>query len=135
MLLNISNHPSNDWPLNQKLQAIKQYGSVADLPFPPVDPGGDVAYIENLADEYLQLCINKLGGSEYNKPSAVHIMGELTFCFALVTLLQMQQITCIASTTRRVASHDDKGNKQSVFSFVKFREYPQLNDMKSTAKL
>jgi hypothetical protein len=35
------------------------------------------------------------------KPAAVHLMGEMTFTFALVRKLQAAGIRCVASTTAR----------------------------------
>jgi hypothetical protein len=56
------------------------------------------------------------------KPDAVHIMGEMTFTFALVNLLKEVGIKCIASTTKRNVEEID-GKHVSTFQFVQFREY------------
>jgi hypothetical protein len=50
-------------------------------------------------------------------------MGELTFTFALIRLLQSQGIICVASTTHRTSEVLDDGKKISKFEFVRFRTY------------
>lgn len=116
MLLNLSNHPSTHWPDNQLQAALHQYGTVKDLPFPPIAPAGSSDEINQLAEEY---------GNKIRKinPTAVHIMGELTFTHRLVKKLHAIGIPCIASTTERIAITDENGNKTSTFKFVRFREY------------
>ena len=127
MLLNLSNHPSAQWAEGQKKTALDLFGRVADIPFPAIDPDADDDVIKNLAMEYASLCLKTLAEQKQeDETDAIHIMGELTFCFALVSLLQKGGITCIASTTRRIAQENKKGKKVSVFNFVKFRPYPNL---------
>jgi hypothetical protein len=115
MLLNLSNHPSANWPPEQRDIAIREYGSISDLPFPNIDPTADEAAIQALAKDY---CAD----IKKRKVKAVHLMGELTFCFALVQLLKKEKINCIASTTHRIAEEKD-GKKITVFQFVRFRKY------------
>ena len=113
MLLNLSNHPSASWSPAQLADAG---GKVTDLSFPQIDPDGDEAYIEQLANEY------------YNKIKAiqgvttVHLMGEMNFTFALVTKLKAEGIKCVASTTKR-ETVEENGVKISKFNFVRFRSY------------
>lgn len=113
MLLNLSNHPSANWAEEQLAAAG---GRVIDMPFPQVAPDGDEAYIENLANEYLDKIL------KMDNIDAVHIMGEFNFCFALITKLKAYGIRCVASTTKR-ETVEENGVKISVFRFVKFREY------------
>ncbi len=122
MLINLSNHPSPLWNQEQIKIASGQFGEVADLPFPVVDPAGDEKYIQALVDDYI-LKIQLLTKNSSNV--TVHIMGEMTFTFAMVASLQKIGIKCVASTTTRVAVEDD-GVKTSEFQFVKFREYGRL---------
>ena len=116
MLLNISNHPSPAWPENQTKEAIALYGSISDLPFPLVNPNDDEEAIQQLAENYLNQIMSL-------KPTAVHLMGELTFTHALVLLLKQQGILVIASTTLRAIKIMDNGSKVSHFDFVRFRAY------------
>ena len=46
----------------------------------------------------------------------------MTFTFDLVSMLKAEGITCIASTTERIADVNDN-TKISEFHFVRFREY------------
>jgi hypothetical protein len=116
MLLNLTNHPSISWPANQKQTALNQYGEIVDLSFPQIDPRLTSDQVERLVEEYI-IKIRKID------PSAVHIMGEMTFTFRLVNKLKEIGIPCIASTTERKVTEDDNGNKTSQFKFVQFRSY------------
>jgi hypothetical protein len=122
MLINLSNHPSSLWSARQTDCATSIYGDIIDLPFPAVNPEGDEEYIAKLVKKYWQK-IEGLAGQARNDGSvAVHIMGELTFTFAMVKALQAKEIRCVASTTERVAK-EVNGVKTSEFKFVMFREY------------
>lgn len=113
MLLNLSNHPSASW---SPAQLAAAGGNVVDLAFPQVAPDGDEAYIQQLANDYYNK-INAMSNIE-----AVHIMGEMTFCYKLITKLKAHNIRCLASTTKR-ETVEENGVKISKFNFVRFREY------------
>ena len=115
MFINLSNHPSSNWTETQ-LAACGYVSQVFDLPFPQVDPSGDEAYIESLANEYLNKILSIKG------VSSVHIMGEMNFTYALVNKLKANGIKCLASTTKR-ETVEENGVKISKFNFVRFREY------------
>ena len=129
MLINLSNHPSNKWDNKQKQNAVELYTSIYDISFPNINPDWDTNKIKDLTKTYynkimsifdnLLLDVNLLK----NETNAVHIMGEFTFVFNLITLLKSSGITCVASTTNRSVKEDKNGNKTVLFSFVKFREY------------
>jgi hypothetical protein len=116
MLLNLSNHPSSSWPEKQTQEAEKEYGPIQDMPFPHIDPKSDDQQIRELAQIYLDQIITL-------KPAAVHLMGELTFTFALVELLKSHGIPCLASTTTRNTEDLPEGKKITHFQFVRFRNY------------
>jgi len=118
MLLNLSNHPSTRWT-NEQLKAAESFGHIVDLPFPEVNPIGDEKYIDQLAHEY-SIKVKDFGGVD---GLTVHIMGEMTFTFALVNKLKGEGVECIASTTERIVSELGNGQKQASFRFVKFRKY------------
>jgi hypothetical protein len=113
MLLNLSNHPSANWAEEQLAAAG---GTVIDLAFPQVAPDGDEAYIESLANEYLDEIL------KMDNVEAVHIMGEMNFTYSLVNKLKAHNIKCVASTTKR-ETVEENGVKISKFKFVKFRNY------------
>ena len=122
MLLNLSNHPSARWSAQQAEAANRLYGEIVDLPFPQVDPNGDETYIASLVGEYTE----KVLQLAKNQKVTVHLMGEMTFCFALVSHLQKHGITCVASTTERIVKESENGTKEVIFKFVQFRNYTQL---------
>jgi len=115
MLLNLSNHPSTLWPDNQLKKALQIYNSVKDLPFPQVSPEFNSDELKELVQDY-EFKISKAN------PTAVHIMGELTFTHRLVNKLKAIGIPCIASTTERKVTIENN-IKTSQFQFVQFREY------------
>ena len=53
----------------------------------------------------------------------VHIMGELTFVYAIVSKLKQSGIECYASTSERNVVENNNGLKTSIFKFVNFRRY------------
>ena len=122
MLINLSNHPSVNWPPEQ-LATAQVFGEIVDLPFPSVDPAGDTEYIQAVCNEYLQK-INDICRDAACRVSivTVHIMGEMTLTYALVNALQKRGTTCVASTTERISVEKD-GMKTSEFRFVQFRKY------------
>jgi len=123
MLLNLSNHPSTIWSDLQIKSANEHYGKVVDVDFPVIPPEADEDLIASLAKDYKDICLDILSSSK-DENNAVHIMGELTFCFALVQELNKLNITCVASTTER-NTYEESGNKISKFEFVRFRKYNQ----------
>ena len=118
LFVNFSNHPSKYWD-NKQRDASQNYGELFDMPFPQIDP--------NASDEDLQMlaqnCVNKIASLGDSKSITVHIMGEMTFAYMVVTRLKEMGIKCIASTTERKTTYNDDGTKLSEFSFVRFREY------------
>ena len=89
------------------------------MPFPQISPNASDDELEKLALDYVQRIVSLAE----SKDITVHIMGEMTFTFMVVTLLKEMGIKCIASTTERKTTYNDDGTKVSEFQFVKFREY------------
>ncbi|WP_080905432.1 hypothetical protein [Parabacteroides sp. Marseille-P3160] len=118
MLINLSNHPSTQWSEEQKSAAVL-YGETVDLPFPAVDPERDKAYIDALSDEYIQ----NVQELSQGKDTTIHVMGEMTLTFSLVKKLQTMGFTCIASTSERMVTETEAGQKEVFFRFKRFREY------------
>lgn len=127
MFINLSNHPVSLWNEKQ-VSAAGHYGKIIDLPFPAIDPAATTNAILLLSEQY-EVKIRKLFAGETTGAIAVHLMGELTFCFALVVRLQKAGILCLASTTQRKATDHTDGSKTVQFDFVKFREYPVLGSI------
>ena len=115
--INFSNHSSVKWSERQLMAAL-QYGDVEEFPFPVVSPEMNTNAVHQLAEEYVEQLV-KVFGMEVT----VHIMGEMTFTFMVVTRLKELGIRCVASTTERKVTYDSDGVKQTEFQFVMFREY------------
>lgn len=119
IFINVSNHPSSKWA-SEQLEAAKQFGEVIDIPFPNVAPEATEEDINQLATDILQQ-IDWLHVSKDSVP-VVHIMGEMTLVYNIVTKLKSCGVTTLASTTVRDVVEKD-GVKTSVFKFCKFRKY------------
>lgn len=118
MLINFSNHPYCYWS-EEQLSAAQAYGEVINLPFPQVNPGMSEKALQALSSQYVDKILSMAEGQS----ATVHIMGEMTFTFMVVTRLKEVGIRCVASTTERKATYNSDGTKISEFSFVRFREY------------
>lgn len=117
VFLNLSNHPSALWGREQ-LRAAGTYGQVVDMAFPSICPEISAEEVQKLADEYL----TKVLEYTVNANVTVHIMGELTFTFIMVRMLQEHGILCVASCSERIV-REENGEKISRFEFVRFRNY------------
>jgi hypothetical protein len=84
--------------------------------------------VAQLAESY-EAKVRALLTTECDEKDAVHLMGELTFCFALLTRLQKGGIPCLTSTTQRKTVDNANGTKTVGFDFVQFREYSQLKHL------
>lgn len=117
MFINLSNHPSSGWSKEQQ-QAARSLGDIVDLQFPPVDPEMTTDQVKEKADELVAAIL------EYGEPATltVHIMGEMTLTYSVVSALCRLGVRCVASTTERIVTEVD-GKKVSEFHFVQFREY------------
>ncbi|MCX8081591.1 MAG: CRISPR-associated protein [Bacteroidia bacterium] len=127
MLINFSNHPFSNWPQNQKELALNTYGEVVDVLFPNINPDDDQDELLLLGKKYVSEIKSLI--QKHSENVAIHIMGELTFTYIMVALLQKENIDCVASTTRRITKEiktDDKIIKTSEFQFIRFRKYPRI---------
>ena len=118
LLINLSNHPYENWSTEQK-EAAKEYGEVRDMPFPAIDPEEDTEQIRERADEYISKII-KLN-AEY--AITVHLMGEMSFVVYTVSRLTERGIRCICSTSERDTEDLGGGEKKVSFHFKRFRDY------------
>ena len=119
MLINLTNHPYEQWNEAQKI-AAEEYGRVEDMPFPQINPECCENDLNQLVDTYY--CRVTAAA-----PKAVLLQGEFVFCYRLIRKLKESGITVIAAGTKRCADvqTDENGNtvKRSVFRFAGFREY------------
>ena len=119
LLINLSNHPSAGWGARQR-EAAEMYGEIEDMDFPAIPPVAGEREITDLAEEY----VARIEERAEMRDVTVHIMGEMTFCYAVITRLQPLGIPCIASTTRRQVTETADGVKEVRFDFETFRKYP-----------
>lgn len=118
MFINFSNHPFNQWSAKQ-LAAAHAYGELEEIQFPDVDPSWDEIQMAGIVEVFFKEI--KRRSIEYEV--TVHIMGEMTFVYAMIKRLKGEGITCVASTTCRNSVIITDGGKTSFFEFVKFRKY------------
>jgi hypothetical protein len=118
MLINLSNHPVSNWS-SEQLKSASKYGDIIDIPFPMIDPSGDEEYIAKLVEDY----IGKIEQYPNKDDIIIHLMGEMTFTFAIVVRLQDLGYKCIASTTKRDVNEITSLKKEVSFGFVRFRKY------------
>lgn len=119
MLINLNNHPFKDWNRDQQNDAVSRFGAVVDMPFPAVPPEADTIEIDRISDIYLK----EIKNTDSRGPIVVHIMGEMTFCYALICKLRQEGIRCVASTSKRLVHLSSIGEKIVDFNFVRFRDY------------
>ena len=119
LLINLSNHPSAGWGARQR-EAAEMYGEIEDMTFPAIPPEAGEGEITDLAEEY----VARIEERAETRDVTVHIMGEMTFCYAVITRLQSLGIPCLSSTTRRQITEAADGVKEVHFDFETFREYP-----------
>lgn len=118
ILINLSNHPYEKWGDTQK-EAAGVYGKCIDMPFPDINADDDKERVQELANEY----IGKIKAMMHNHHVTVHIMGEMTFTYFVVSALNKYNIQCIASTTTRDVVETGNNQKLVKFNFARFRKY------------
>ena len=133
MFINFTNHISTAWSPEQ-IDAASQFGDIIDIPFPAVPPDASEEDIRILAIKSCREILWTLRDVEENKEktkseesnqseNVVHVMGEMTLTYAIVSRLKDKGITCVASTTKREVTTLPDGSKVSTFKFVRFRQY------------
>ena len=120
MFLNITNHPSTDWPQAQRAAAMAIASPITDLPFPNVPPEADEIEVESLGREILEKT------SRFN-PSAALVEGDFTLTYFLVRELMKRGVVCYIATTPRITAVKLTGphssEKVSQFHFTRLRRY------------
>ncbi len=142
MLINLSNHPSANWPTEQVREVEKLYGEVYDYPFPavPVDFTSDdivkkaekiVAEIVDRKDKIEDDSLSAENESDKTRNSSFAVMcqGEFTLTYAIISLLQKAGIEVVSAVSERIVREEKVGEeirKTAVFRFAGFRGYPVL---------
>lgn len=118
IFINHTNHPSEKWSAAQR-EAAEAYGSIVDVPFPPVPSDATAEEVSAL----VQLQLEKILLME---PAAVLCQGEFNYTFAMVERLKQAGIATLAACSERVTSEIVQGDcttRVSHFRFVQFRAY------------
>lgn len=123
MLINFSSHPSQKWSAEQLSQARKQFGGVTDLKFPNVNPNCTENDISKLTNIFYNKILKIAQNIKKTEEVTVHIMGERTLTFTILTRLLSTGIPCVASCTQKEIVENANGRKESVVKFVRFRYY------------
>ena len=118
VFINLSNHPAETWSEEQK-NAAGQYGGMEEIPFPNIAPDVDTKAM----GEIVEGIFNQIKKIAEGKSVTVHVMGEMTFTYALVKRLKGMGVRCVASTTNREVVDNGDGTRTTKFRFVKFRDY------------
>lgn len=119
VFVNLSNHPTTDWSEEQKT-AARAFGEIVDIPFPSVPASCSDKEMGKLVDKAVGAVVK----AAYPACEVtVHVMGEMTLTYRIVSMLKVRGIRCLASTTERMANDLGDGEKISQFNFVAFREY------------
>ena len=126
MFLNVSNHPSENWSVEQReaaLRLVAENGGIErieDYPFPQVKASMTEAQIEVLSEQIVGDIISR-------KPTVVMCQGEYTLTYQLVKWLQKKGIKVVAACSERqtveTILEDGSTKREAVFTFVQFREY------------
>ena len=123
MLLNLTNHPYENWQDEQKQEALRRWERVEDCPFPVVSPEWDTEQVSAFASETVRKTMAM-------KPDAVLCQGEMCLTFSMIADFQRQGVPVFAATSERVSMEvnqpDGSIRKQAVFRFVRFREYERI---------
>lgn len=119
LLVNLSNHPYKDWSEDQK-KAAEKYGEVQDMAFPEIDPA---MKIDKIKKEIAAAQIDEIKNMCKERRVTVHIMGEMSYTFYVVSQLKAFGIRCICSTSERDTEDLGGGEKKVTFRFKRFRDY------------
>ena len=128
MFANVSNHPSNSWSKKQRDEAMKiGKGEIIDFPPGNVDPYATTEQVYAIARNLERKIYDEL--SKYKDTTlAVHVATELTLTVALVNILKQYSVRSYVATTIRdvvvTTNVDGSTNKQAIFKFIAWREYP-----------
>ena len=124
VFLNLSNHPSSGWSDSQHeaVQALCKGAQVIDVPFPHVEPTWSSVEVDEEAQRFASSLREDLVQAG-QRPLGAMVSGEPILSVSLV-LLQTADVDCYCATTKRVSETDAQGVKRSIFTFVRFRQWP-----------
>lgn len=119
MLINLTNHPSEQWSEKQKRAAQVLFGGVVDYPFPDVDPEAETEEVWELAGRIVEDVLGRWSGQRIT----VLVQGEFTLTVALVYMFERAGVECVCATARRQVEDLGGGRTLRRFEFCGFRRY------------
>lgn len=125
MFINVSNHPSDKWSVEQKREAEK-YGEIIDVTFPQISAENTSEELNSLVDDFIRNNLAMKTKSVDIKDLVIMVQGEFVFTFRLVTMLKKLGIKAVsARSERNVKEINENGvtKKISEFKFAGFMEY------------
>ena len=125
MFINVSNHPSDKWSVEQKREAEK-YGEIIDVTFPQISTESTSEELNSLVDDFIRNNLAMKTKSLDIKDEVFMVQGEFVFTFRLVTMLKKLGIKAVsARSERNVKEINENGvtKKISEFKFAGFMEY------------
>lgn len=125
LFINVSNHPSSTWSVEQKQAALKGGRCLIDIPFPNVSPTATRKDIRDMGYELISTIddtIANYGGSE--STATITIVGEFSLTIFVVTKLRilLPGLTIVVATSERNTVINEDGSKTIRFEFVQFRQ-------------
>lgn len=125
MFINVSNHPSSKWGVEQKREAEK-YGEIIDVTFPAISTESTSEELNNLVDDFIRNNLAVKTKLVDIKDVVFMVQGEFVFTFRLVTMLKKLGAKVVsARSERNVKEINENGvtKKISEFKFAGFMEY------------
>ena len=125
LFINVSNHPSSTWSVEQKQAALKGGRMLVDIPFPNVPPTATRNEIRDMGYQLIHTLddvIANNGGSE--STTTITIVGEFSLTIFVVVKLRilLPGLTIVVATSERNTVINDDGSKTIRFEFVQFRQ-------------
>jgi hypothetical protein len=113
--VNISNHSSDRWSVEQREAALEFGSEIIDISFPNIPPNASEGDVHKLAKEF----VDKV--ADFGIKLTIMCMGELSFVISFMSVAAGFNWDFVVATTERISIEED-GVKKSVFKFVQFRE-------------
>ncbi len=108
VLINVSNHPSNEWSGEQK----NGWNEIIDVPFPKIDPNASCDEIEETAYKLYEKII-RIHNLKSESSVFVMLVGEFSLCYILYDVLKQKGIGIAIPATER--------KPDGSFNFVNWR--------------
>lgn len=125
LFINVSNHPSSTWSVEQKQAALEGGRMLVDIPFPNVPPTVTRNDIKDMGYELIHKIddvIANYGGSE--STATITIVGEFSLTIFVIVKLRilLPGLNIVVATSERNTVINEDGSKTISFEFVQFRQ-------------